>query len=70
MNEQQILQQLLQLQKRTIAALEWLTLDAKNRFDDCRNQLEPGSQGGYSPDLTDALAVLDELKGETDAYPE
>ena len=57
-------------QKRIIDALEWLTADAKNRFDDCRDQLEPGSQGGYSPKLTDALAVLDELKGETDAYPE
>lgn len=57
-----------ELRQRTIAALDWLTTDAKNRFDDCRNQLEPGSQGGYSAELLDALAVLDDLKNRQE-YP-
>jgi hypothetical protein len=49
-------------EQRAIMALGWLVPDAQNRFDECRNNLEEGSQGGYSPELTDAISLLDELK--------
>lgn len=45
-----------------ITSLDWLTTDAKVRFDDCRDQLEDGSQGGYSPELTRAIEQLATLK--------
>ena len=51
-----------ELHQRAINSLTWLITDAKVRFDDCRDNLEPGSQGGYSPELTEADAVLTALK--------
>lgn len=48
--------------QRVIKSLGRLIADAKHRFDDCRDNLENGSEGGYSPELTEAVELLDELK--------
>jgi hypothetical protein len=46
----------------TIESLEWMTTDAQLRFNEIRGNLEDGSQGGYSPELTKALKTLEQLK--------
>lgn len=45
-----------------IDSLEWLVTDAKYRSDDCRQNVDEGSQGGYSPDLIRAIALLEALR--------
>ncbi len=39
-------------------SLKWLVEDAKWRFKNCKNELEPGSQSEYSPELTIAIELL------------
>jgi len=46
----------------TIKSLSWLTADAKWRYDEAKGQLDDGSQGGYSEELTEALQALKELQ--------
>ena len=56
--------------QRVIRTLDWLVADTKHRFDDCKNNLDAGSSGpstmlgtgGYSPELTEAIDLLDALK--------
>ena len=48
--------------QRIIETLEWMIADARHRSDDCRNNVENGSKGGYSPELTEAINLLQELK--------
>ena len=48
--------------RRVITSLSWRVADAKHRFDDCHNNLENGSEGGYSDELTEAIELLDALK--------
>lgn len=48
--------------QRVITSLGRLVADAKHRFDDCKNNLENGSSGGYSLELTEAVGLLEELK--------
>ena len=50
------------LRTRTIIALAWLTEDAKHRFDEAKDPMHTGASGGYSPELTDAMKVLEELR--------
>ena len=52
------------LRKRIIKNLEWMTTDMKWRADQTRLNFEEGSQGGYSPELEDAINLLAELNGE------
>jgi hypothetical protein len=47
---------------RIVRTLGLLVADARHRFDDCRNNIEAGSQGGYSPELTEAINLLSELE--------
>ena len=47
---------------RVITSLSWLVADARHRFDDCKDNLGNGSSGGYSPELTEAIELLDELR--------
>lgn len=44
-----------------IRSLSWMVAEAKQRFNDCRNNLEEGSEGGYDPRLTKAIGLLDAL---------
>ena len=47
---------------RVIETLSWMVSDMRWRFDESKNNLEPGSRGGYSPELTEAIELLEELK--------
>ena len=47
---------------RIITSLSRLIADARHRFDDCKNNLDDGSKGGYGDDLKEAIELLDELK--------
>lgn len=51
-----------ELIQRAIDSLSWLVTDAEWRSDDTKGNLDEGSQGGYSPELTEARNVLEELK--------
>jgi len=51
-----------ELEARIIIALRWLVADARYRFDECRRNEEEGSQGGYSDELKEAIAVLNQLE--------
>ncbi len=51
------------LADQTIIALTWLTTDAKWRADETKLNVEEGSQGGYSLQLTAALNLLARWKG-------
>lgn len=50
------------IERRILISLRWLVTDAKHRFDECRRNEEEGSQGGYSPELSEAMAVLSQLE--------
>jgi len=54
-----------EFKQRLIISLTWLIEDAKHRFDDCKNNLEAGSEGGYSDELKEAMAALKILEGKT-----
>ncbi len=41
----------------------WMTVHMKWKEDDINQNIEEGSQGGYSEELTEALEFLEELKG-------
>ncbi len=51
-----------ELKQRIINSLDWLIKDTKWRFDIDKNNLDEGSRGGYSPELTEAINVFEELK--------
>ena len=48
---------------RILKTLDWVVPEIQHRFDDSKNNLEQGSQGGYSPRLTEAIDLWNELKG-------
>lgn len=50
------------LRQRIIKTLDWLVADNKWRADDTKLNVEEGSQGGYSPELNEAIELLEELK--------
>ena len=47
---------------RIIKTLTWMIEDMRHRSNDCRNNVEMGSKGGYSPELIEAINLLKELK--------
>lgn len=55
-----------ELKQRIIKSLGLMIKDRQWREDQTKLNFEPNSQGGYSPDLTEAIAVLAELKCETE----
>lgn len=50
------------IKERIIKTLDWMVTDMCWRHDEVRGNLEQGSQGGYSPELSEAIELLDELK--------
>ena len=48
--------------KEIVDALSWMITDSRQRFDEIKNNIEIGSQGGYSPELTRAITLLDTIK--------
>jgi hypothetical protein len=50
-----------QLRERILRSLRWLTADAEHRFNDCKGNAD-GFEGGYSPELKEAIALRNELE--------
>ena len=54
------------LRQRILVTLRWLVRDAQWRFSQCKGDLDNGSQqGGYSPELTEATQLLQDLEQGT-----
>lgn len=51
-----------QLRQRILRSLRWLVRDAQYRFDDCKSQEAEEERGGYSPELKEAIALLQDLE--------
>ena len=49
---------------RVIKSMQWMIDDMKWRYDNNKGNLDEGSCGGYSPELTEAINTLEELKKE------
>jgi len=47
--------------KRLVDTLSWMTVDMKYKHDETHQNQEYGSQG-YSPELTSAIELLDNIK--------
>ncbi len=47
----------------TINTLTWMTTAMKLKEDDLRGNLDDGTTGGYSEELTKALELLEKWKG-------
>jgi len=50
------------VRKRIVDTLEWMIKDMRWRADENMRNIEDGSQGGYSPELIEAINLLEELK--------
>lgn len=51
------------IKRRTIKSLEWMTTQFKWQHDnEVAAMSDEGSQGGYSPELQEAIDLLEELK--------
>ena len=51
-----------ELKQQTIETFERMITDMKWRADETKLNFEPGSQGGYSPELTKAMKLLEKWK--------
>lgn len=49
--------------ERLIETLNWLVTDCKHKADLVHQSLGPGSQGGYSEELAEAIQLLADLRG-------
>jgi len=52
------------LKQRIIEVMTWIVEDMKHRFDSENGNFDVYSQGNYSPELTEAIEALEELKQE------
>lgn len=52
----------IQDRERILRTLRWAIPELEHRANDCRQNVEPGSKGGYSPELQQACALLQELE--------
>ena len=50
------------LLRRSLDSLNWMIDDIKWRFDECKGNLDNGSKGGYSPELTRAIKLREDLE--------
>lgn len=53
-----------QLKQRVVTSLGWMVIALKYQYDLTCGNLEEGNQGGYSKELTEAMELLEELKGD------
>lgn len=51
------------LRQRTFDTLKWMVPDMKHRHNQTHDNVEPGSQGGYSDELNAAIVLFNELGG-------
>ena len=50
------------LKLRIIKSMNWMVKTLRWRADENRNNIEPDSHGGYSPELQEAIDLLEELE--------
>lgn len=53
---------LLNLRKKAFESLSWMVRDMIWRYNQIKGNLDEGSEGGYSPELQEAIKLLGELK--------
>ena len=51
-----------QLRERILRSLRWVVPELVHRFNDCKDQLQPGSQGGYSEELKELISLKQDLE--------
>lgn len=51
-----------ELRERILRSLRWVVPEIEHRFNDCKGQLQPGSQGGYSPKLKELIELKNDLE--------
>lgn len=51
-----------ELRERMLRSLRWVVPEMEHRFNDCKQNLRPGSQGGYSEDLKELIALKQDLE--------
>ena len=54
-----------QLIARIVESLEWMIKDMKWRHNETKMNVDEGSEGGYSPELQEAIDLLEEIQGPT-----
>lgn len=47
--------------ERIVKSLSWMITDMKHRHDQSKENFQEGSQGDYSPELTEAMRLLEEV---------
>jgi len=55
---------------KIIKVLSWMIEDMKVRFDEQRSNFGQDITGGYSPELTEAIELLESMKKEVNAKKE
>jgi hypothetical protein len=50
------------LLRRCLDSIGWMIDDIKWRYDETKGNLDNGSKGGYSPELTKAMKLRDDLE--------
>jgi hypothetical protein len=58
-----------ELYERITISLGWLVAEARHRFDECKQNVDEGSSGGYSPELTQAIDLVNLLKLKAGELP-
>ena len=61
-NITQILVILPQQKTRIIDSLSWMIKDMRWRYNQTKMNVDEGSEGGYSPELQEAIALLEEIQ--------
>ena len=51
-----------ELRERILRTLRWVVPELEHRFNDCKQNLQPGSQGGYSDELKEIIALKQDLE--------
>ena len=51
-----------ELRERILRSLRWVVPELEHRFNDCKNNLKEGSQGDYSPELKELIALKQDLE--------
>ena len=51
-----------ELKERILRSLRWVVPELEHRFNDCKDQLQDGSQGDYSSELKELVALKQDLE--------
>ena len=51
-----------ELRERILQSLRWVVPELEHRFNDCKSNLEEGSEGGYSDELKELISLKQDLE--------